>query len=72
MKQICDVYLVTFFGDIMAMTSLKFVKTDFLKFDFVIISLKKQNLATSLNFRSPKSKIKWGWGRRGPSAWQFL
>jgi len=29
-----------------------------LKFDFVIISLKKYNLAKSRNFRSPKSKLR--------------
>jgi len=41
----------------MAMTLLNDVITDFLKFDFVIISSKKQNLATSRNFKSPKSKV---------------
>jgi len=49
---------LTVFGDVMNMTSPNDVITDFLKFDFVIISLKKQNLATSRNFRTPKSKIK--------------
>jgi len=42
------------------------VITDFLKFDFVIISLKKQNLATSR--KSLKSKIKGRWERKAPSA----
>jgi len=40
------------------------ITIDFLKFDFVVTSLKKQNLATSPNFRSPKPKIKRCWGRR--------
>jgi len=29
-----------------------------------MISLKIHNLAKSYNFRPPKSKIKWYWGRR--------
>jgi len=37
-------FLMTFFGDIMAMTSLKWRHNWFFKFDFVIISLKKQTL----------------------------
>jgi len=57
----CDVSLVTFFGDvgnddITEMTSYLI----FLKFDFVIISLKNHNLAKSSNFRSPKSNHKRG------------
>jgi len=59
MEKFCDVILVTFF-------------TDFLKFDFVISSLKNHNLAKSLNFRSPKSKVKGRSGRRAFSAWRFL
>jgi len=31
-----------------------------LKFDFVIISLKKHNLAKLRNFKSPILKVKWG------------
>jgi len=61
MEKFCNVFLMTFFGNIMAMTS-RDVITDFLKFDFVIISLKKQNLATLRNSRSPRSKIKGRWG----------
>jgi len=45
--------------DVMKMTLLKCVITDFfLKFDFVIISLKNYYLAKSVNFRLPKLKIK--------------
>jgi len=44
------------------------VITDFLKFNFVTISLKKHNLVISRNFRSPILKIKGRWGRRDPSA----
>jgi len=60
---------VTFFGDVMAITSLNDVIIDFLKFDFVIISLKKHNLAKLRNISSSKLKIK---GRRALSAWRFL
>jgi len=59
----------------MAFTSLKWqngVIIDFLKFGFVIISLKKYNLAKLRNFSSPKLKIKGRWGQRAPSAWRFL
>jgi len=45
---------------------------DFLKFDFVIISLKIYNLAKLCNFSSPKLKIKRRWGQRAPSAWRVL
>jgi len=48
------------------------VITDFLKFDFVIISLKDHDLAKSSNSWSIKSKVKGRWGRRAPSAWRFL
>jgi len=50
----CDVILVMLFGDVMVMTSLKLCHNYFLKFNFVIISLKKQNLAKLRKFRSPK------------------
>jgi len=45
-------YFSDVFGDIITMTSLKWRHNWFLKFDFVIISLTKQNFATSRNFRS--------------------
>jgi len=44
----------------------------FYKFDFVIISLKKHNLAKSRNLKSSNLKIRWSWGRRAPSSWRFL
>jgi len=64
MEKSCDVSLVTLFGDVIAMTSLKYVITDFLKFDFVIISVKYYILGKSRNIRPPKSKVKRRWGRR--------
>jgi len=48
------------------------VITDFFEVRFRHNQLEKQNLATSRNFRSPKSKIKGRWRRRAPSAWRFL
>jgi len=56
----CHVSLMMFFDDAITMTSLKWRKTDFLKFNFIIIklSLKKHNFVKPRNFRSPKSKIK--------------
>jgi len=48
------------------------VTTIFLNFDFVIIILKKHNLAKSRNFRLTISKVKGRWGRRAPSVWRFL
>jgi len=70
--KICDVNLVTFFGDVITMTSLKWRQNWFFKFDFVIINLKNHNFVKSRNFKSPKSKIKECWGRRAHSAWRFL
>jgi len=46
-----EVILVTSFDDVIMMTLLNDVITDFFKFDFVIISLKKHNLAKLRNFR---------------------
>jgi len=43
---------VTFFDDVMVMTSLNDIITTFLKFDFVTISFKNHYLAKSRNFRS--------------------
>jgi len=54
MKKFCDVILVTLFGE----HNGDDVITDFLKFDFVTISLKNHNLVKSHNFRSPLLKIK--------------
>jgi len=48
-KKIYDIILVTFFGDLMVMTS---------KFDCVIISLEKHSSPKSRNFRSPILKVK--------------
>jgi len=42
-----------------------------LEFDFVIISLKKHNLATLRNFGSPKSEIKGRWGGEPPALGDF-
>jgi len=42
------------------------VITDFLKFDFVTISLKKHNLIKSRYFRSPILKINRRWGAESP------
>jgi len=56
-KSFCDVILVTFFGDVMVMTSLLWRRSYILKFDFVIISFKKHYLAKSRNFRSPILKV---------------
>jgi len=64
MENYCDVILVTFFGGVIVMTSLKWRHNWYFRFDFVIISLKKQNLAISRNFRLPISKVKWRWGRK--------
>jgi len=50
------------FGDVKRRHHWNDVITDFLNFDFVIISLKNHNLAKSRNFRSPKSKDKGRWG----------
>jgi len=61
-----------YFGNVFWRYNDNDVITDFLMFDFVIISLKMQNLATLCNFRSPKSKIKERWGRRASSTWRFL
>jgi len=44
-------------GDVMMMTLLKWHHNYFLKFDFVIISLKIHNFAKSLNSRSPNLKV---------------
>jgi len=55
---------VTLFGDVMAITSLKWRHNWFLKLDFVIISLKNHNLTKLRNFSSPKLKIKGRWGRK--------
>jgi len=52
--------IVTFFGDVMVITSQNDVIT-FLKFDFVIINLKYQNLAKSRNFKTPILKVKGRW-----------
>jgi len=53
MEKSCDVVLMTYwrrnYDDVILI---------FLKFDFVMISLKHHNLAKSYNFRSPKSKVK--------------
>jgi len=68
MEKCCDVSLVTAFR----LRNDDDVITDFLKFDFVIISLKKHNLTKSHNFRSPKSKVNGRWGAESPIAWQFL
>jgi len=66
MEKLCNVILVMSFVDVMAMTSQNDVITDFLKFDFVTISLKNYNLVKSRNFRSPILKIKGRWGRLSP------
>jgi len=71
-EKFCDVILVTLFGDVMAITSLNDVIIDFLKFDFVKMSLKNHNFAKLRNFSSPKLKIKGRLGRRAPSAWRFM
>jgi len=57
---------VTYFGDVFQWLNDNDVVTNFLKFDFIIISLKKQNLATSYIFRLPKSKIKGRLGAESP------
>jgi len=56
----------------MAMTSQNDVITDFLKFDFVTISLKNHNLVKSPYFRTAILTIKGRWGRWAPSAWRFF
>jgi len=56
-RNFANVILVTFFGDVMVMTSLKWRYNCILEFDFVIISLKNHNLAKSRNFRSPILKV---------------
>jgi len=66
MKKFCDIFRWHNGHDI-----IKWRHNWFLKFDFVIISLKKQNLTTSRNFRSPKSKIKAHWGRRAVE-WKLI
>jgi len=68
----CDVIMVTFFGDIMGITSLKCRHNWFFKVRIRHIQLKKHNLAKLRNFSSPKLKIKGRWVRRAPSAWRFL
>jgi len=52
------VILVMFFGDIMTMMSQKWRHNWSFEVSFRHNQLKKQNLATTRNFRSPKSKIK--------------
>jgi len=49
---------VTFFGDILTMTSLKWRYNWFFEVRFCHNHLEKQNLVTSRNFRLPKPKIK--------------
>jgi len=63
MEKSSDVSLVTFLGDEITMTSLKWRHNWFVyKFDIVIVSLTNHNLAKSCNFRTSKSKIKSGSG----------
>jgi len=71
MEKFCDVRLVTFFSDVVTMTSLKLRHSRFLNYDCVIISLKNHNLAKSRNSKSPKSKIKGRLGRRSPALGDF-
>jgi len=48
---------VTYFNEEIMVTSLKWRHNWFLKFDFVIICMKKHNLVKSRNFRSPILKV---------------
>jgi len=59
LKKICDIILVACFVDVI---------TIFLKFDFVIVSLKIHNLAKSRNFMSPILKELRGAGDGEPLA----
>jgi len=56
----CDVSLVTFFGDVIMMTSLKWRQNWFVKDRFCHNQFEKKthNLAKSRNFRLPTSKTK--------------
>jgi len=58
MENFCEFIMVTFFGGVIQRPHWNHVITHFLKFDFVIISLKKHNLGKSRNFRSPKSRVR--------------
>jgi len=57
MERIFWHYAGDVYGDVAVMTSLKWRHSWFLKFDFVMISLKNQNLVKSCNFRLPISKV---------------
>jgi len=74
MENFCDVILVTFIGCVIMMWWHHWndIKTDFLKFNFVIINLKNNHLAKSHNFRSPTSNIKMARDREFSRAWWFL
>jgi len=63
-----------YFGDVFQWRNGDYVTkmTEFLKFNFVIISLKNHNFVKLRNFSSPKLKIKGRWGRIAPSAWRFF
>jgi len=60
MEESCNVNLVTFFGDVIKMMSLKWRHNWFFKVRFRYNQFEKPNLAKSCNFRSPKSMIKRG------------
>jgi len=67
-KKFCDVILVTFFGDVVVMTSLKRRHNYIFEVWFVIISFKNHYLAKSWNFKSPILKVK----ERSGGAWGLL
>jgi len=64
--------LLTFFCDVIMMTSMKWCHIWFFKFNFVIIGLKTHNLSKSCNFRPPTSNFKGCWGRRVLTLGKFV
>jgi len=74
MEKPCDFILVTFFSDVITMTSLKCRKTNSFKIRFRHSQFENNqaNLAKSINFISLKSMVKGRWGWKAPIAWRFL
>jgi len=72
MEKFCGAILVPFFGNVITITSLKWRHTWLFKIWICNNQLEKTQFGQITQLQVPKSKIKWPWGRRSPSAGKFL